>query len=220
MMEKLKRRCEKIGINFNKELLLTAVISLTLVVVGLILFLALKNKLLLITTLGCSLINVLLLFFRISKKEQRNKNNNMDDFIHYFSYFRIFILNRESVYASLNKTLEYSSESIRPWLQKLIDDIDQDKSIKPFISFASCFEEKIVEQIMISIYEMIDNGNDINYINQFSSMFENFKNRNAAEQETKRIEKFDSFLNTSLLGSGVIMIILVFGIVNLVGEIL
>lgn len=79
---------------------------------------------------------------------------------------------------------------------------------------------KLIEDIMISIYEMVENGNNISYINQFTTIFENFKLRvNKANSQT-RLNKFDTFITSSLIGSGLIMIILVYGIINLIGEIL
>ena len=219
-MKKLRNKCEKIGLNFKKEISTTLVISVLLFSFAILAFIFLNNKILSLLFVGLSIINFIFFFFRVNNLETKFKSSKMNDFINYFSYFKIYVLNGESVYTAFKKTIEFSSENIQPFLERLMDEIDKDKSINPYMNFANEFDDKIVEQIMISIYEMVDNGTDTNYIGQFSNIFESFKSRISNLEEEKRNNKFDSFLNTSLIGSGLIMIILVFGIVNLVGEIL
>jgi len=124
------------------------------------------------------------------------------------------------VYSSLNKTIDFANRKIKPLINGLLAEIDQDKSINPYLHFSNNFNNKLVEEIMISIFEMVENGSNFSYINQFTTMFENFKLRNNKANEEKRISIFDRYITTSLIGSGLIMIILVFGIVNLIGEVL
>ncbi|HBS10712.1 MAG TPA: hypothetical protein DEA28_03205, partial [Firmicutes bacterium] len=62
-------------------------------------------------------------------------------------------------------------------LIELLDNIDNDKTIKPFITFANYFNDKKIEEVMIAIYEMVNEGNNENYINQFVSIFETYKAR-------------------------------------------
>jgi hypothetical protein len=219
-MKNLKNKIEQLGYVYKNELLIFIIPSIIVFIGSIILTIFLKN----ILMVGISLLFVMVyafsFYFKYSKKQQEIDRNYIDAFINYFSFFRIYIANGESVYLALNKTLEFASDNIKPFIEGLISEIDKDKTIQPFIRFAANFKMKLIEDIMISVYEMVENGNNINYINQFTTIFENFKLRiNRGNSET-RFNKFDTFINSSLIGSGLIMIILVYGIINLIGEIL
>lgn len=218
-MKNLKNKIENLGYIYKNELILMAVPSLIFIVLGIGLAIIFKSLIFALALIGVSLIYLFSFYYKYSKKEQTLNNKLIDSFISYFGFFRIYIANGDSVYLALNKTLEFAPNNIKPYIEGLISEIDKDKTITPFIRFAGYFKMKLIEDIMISIYEMIENGNNLNYINQFTSIFENFKIRVNKSNSERRFAKFDSFITTSLVGSGAVMIILVYGIINLIGEI-
>lgn len=219
-MKNIRNKIELLGYNFKNELLMFAIPEGVMFIASIILTILFKNVLAIGLGFMFMAIYVFSFYYKYSKKRQEIDRNSIDAFINYFGFFRIYIANGESVYLALNKTLEFASDNIKPYVEGLIAEIDKDKTIQPFIRFAANFKMKLIEDIMISIYEMVENGNNISYINQFTTIFENFKLRvNKANSET-RLNKFDTFITSSLIGSGLIMIILVYGIINLIGEIL
>lgn len=219
-MKNIRNKIELLGYNFKNELLIFAIPEGVIFIASIILTILFKNVLAIGLGFMLMAIYVFSFYYKYSKKRQEIDRNSIDAFINYFGFFRIYIANGESVYLALNKTLEFASDNIKPYVEGLIAEIDKDKTIQPFIRFAANFKMKLIEDIMISIYEMVENGNNISYINQFTTIFENFKLRvNKANSET-RLNKFDTFITSSLIGSGLIMIILVYGIINLIGEIL
>lgn len=219
-MKNIRNKIELLGYNFKNELLMFAIPEGVMFIASIILTILFKNVLAIGLGFMLMAIYVFSFYYKYSKKRQEIDRNSIDAFINYFGFFRIYIANGESVYLALNKTLEFASDNIKPYVEGLIAEIDKDKTIQPFIRFAANFKMKLIEDIMISIYEMVENGNNISYINQFTTIFENFKLRvNKANSET-RLNKFDTFITSSLIGSGLIMIILVYGIINLIGEIL
>ena len=219
-MKNIRNKIEVLGYNFKNELLLLVIPEVAIFLASIASTILFRSVL--IVGLGLILMAVYLFsfYYKYSKKRQEIDRSSIDAFINYFGFFRIYIANGESVYLALNKTLEFANDNIKPYIEGLIAEIDKDKSIQPFIRFAANFKMKLIEDIMISIYEMVENGNNLNYINQFTTIFENFKLRiNKANSET-RINRFDTFITSSLIGSAIIMIILVYGIINLIGEIL
>jgi Predicted signaling protein consisting of a modified GGDEF domain and a DHH domain len=219
-MKKIKLKIESLGLNYNKELIIFVVIFLVIIGLFATLLFLFKSSFILIIGLITLFVFVVFYFYRYLLLESKTKEKSIDDFIEYFSYFRIYIFNGEGVYSSLNKTIDFANRKIKPLINGLLAEIDQDKSINPYLHFSNNFNNKLVEEIMISIFEMVENGSNFSYINQFTTMFENFKLRNNKANEEKRISIFDRYITTSLIGSGLIMIILVFGIVNLIGEVL
>lgn len=219
-MKKIEIRIKNLGLDYKKEFIKFIIAC----VFDLILFFTISFILKSFVYILLSLLGLLLIIVYFMKKysdmELQNKKNLILDFIEYFGFFRIYIFNKESVYKSLSSTVDLASKNLKPYIENLLSDINNDKTIKPYMDFANIFHDKLIEEIMISIYEMVENGTDSNYLNQFTTLFEDYKNRVTKEVLYKRISKYDLFINSSLVGSGLIMIILVFGIINLVGEII
>ena len=141
-----------------------------------------------------------------------------DEFIEIFSYLKIYIANKESVYKALTNIKEFASPRMLERLDDLTNEIDNDKTIQPFINFARKFKNKVIEEVMIALFELINNGNNEAYLNQFIKIFEDFKNRRENEDKDKRFRLFDTINMMSLVGSGYIMIILSFCVIQLLGE--
>ncbi|MGP1413970.1 MAG: hypothetical protein ACTTID_02465 [Bacillales bacterium] len=210
---KLKNNDKKI----NKETIYLYLPILFIFMLCLLYFIY-RKKIIIILIIMSALVYALLYFYKKNSKKNIKNNNSINDFINYISFLRIYLLNKESVYTSFIKTVPLAPDSIKGYLEELIESIDNDKTVKPYIVFAKKFNNQVVEDIMISIYQMVENGHDINYINQLTHTFENFKLTYYLENENKRIEKFDLLISTSLIGSGFIMMILVIGIISLIGE--
>ena len=218
-MKKIKNRIESLGYNYKKEVLLLLIPIIVVLLAGISLIFLYKNLMILMFCWITIFVYICSFYYRYVKKEESDNRRLINSFISYFGFFKIFINNGDSVYSALNKTLNFASNDMKPYLEGLIKEIDVDKTITPFIRFASYFKMKLIEDIMISIYEMIENGNSPDYINRFSTIFENFKIRINEQNNEQRVSKFDNFISSSLVGSGLIMIILVYGIINLIGEI-
>ena len=117
-----------------------------------------------------------------------------------------------------NAGLIIYSLKMKDRIEQLLSDIDEDKTVQPFITFARLFQNKVIEEVMIALYEMINSGNKDIYLNQFVKVFEDFKTRNKQEAEEKRYRKFDTLNMLSVVGSGYIMIVLSLTIISLLGE--
>ncbi len=219
-MKSLRRKIESLNLNFTKEIVVVSVVDFILLVLIVLSFIVNITPILSISLI-VSLIGFTFFYFNrydslICKKEKRLDH----EFIDIFSYLRIYLFNQETVYGALNNILEFSSPSMRVRIEKLLEDIDEDKSIEPFINFARQFKNKVIEEVMIALYEMVNSGNKDIYLNQFIKVFEDFKNRNEIEAEEKRYRFFDTINMLSIIGSAFIMIILSFSIISLLGEVM
>lgn len=218
-MKKIKNLIEGLNLNYKKEIgiLLAIDIFLILGLVG-ILFLNISFIFIAIYALMIPIFNYYYLNrYQVLKHKKELKLDN--EFIELFSYIRIYLFNQETVYTSLKNILEFSSPKMKERIEGLLGSIDEDKTIQPFIDFARLFQNKLIEEVMISLYEMVNTGNSELYLNQFIKVFEDFKNRYEKDKETKRYDKFDRYNMLSLVGSGMIMIILSLAVISLVGEV-
>lgn len=216
-MKKFKEKIEKLNLDLKKEVaILTSLITLSLAISFVVYFLT-NNLVLLSFGLIVSLGIIYFLFKRYDYMLENRRRHLEMEFIEVFSYLRIYLSNKESVYRSLKQASEYTSIEMKREITNFLERIDDDKSILPFIEFGNSFKNKVIEEVMISLYQMIDGGFTENYLNQFISLFDNFKSRYLKEDMLNRYKKMDVFTTLSLLGSGYILLTMLLIIVNIIG---
>lgn len=218
-MKKLKEKINFLNKNYKTEITRLLIIDFLICVSFIFLIIYSKNLLILIYFFG---ILVIFNFFYLTRYQRiinKNNANLINDFINTFSYFRIYISNNMNAYNAFKEVSKYSSPFIKTKLLVLLDEIDEDKSLKPYMNFAKNFNNKKVEEVMIAIYEMVNEGNSENYLNQFTSVFTSFKARVEKTNQEKRFSKFNLINAMSMGGMMLIMILIMLSIVNMVGEI-
>lgn len=218
-MKKLKEKINFLNKNYKTEITRLLIIDFLICVSFIFLIIYSKNLLILVYFFG---ILVVFNFFYLSRYQRiinKNNANLINDFINTFSYFRIYISNNMNAYNAFKEVSKYSSPFIKTKLLVLLDEIDEDKSLKPYMNFAKNFNNKKVEEVMIAIYEMVNEGNSENYLNQFTSVFTSFKSRVEKTNQEKRFSKFNLINAMSMGGMMLIMILIMLSIVNMVGEI-
>lgn len=217
-MNKLKEKIAKLNLNFQKEMLTLGIIDFILLAFGVALyFFNISYLVIILVFLGI----IVFSFYYLNRYDSMLLKKELaldDEFIEIFSYLKIYIANKESVYKALTNIKAFASPRMLERLDDLTNEIDNDKTIQPFINFARKFKNKVIEEVMIALFELINNGNNEAYLNQFIKIFEDFKNRRENEDKDKRFRLFDTINMMSLVGSGYIMIILSFCVIQLLGE--
>ena len=219
-MQKLKSKIESLNLDFSKEMMKLGTINLILIVGIVVLSIFKFNVIAISLLLGALVIFNYFFLTRYSKIEKEKKVKLDESFIEVFSFLRIYLSNKETVYHSLNEVKAFADSTLEEKLELLINQIDEDKSIKPYIEFASIFQDKVIEEVMIALYEITNSGSSDIYLNQFNKIFEELKTRIENEKSYKRIRFFENLNIFSVVGSGMIMIILSFCVISLLGGII
>ena len=134
--------------------------------------------------------------------------------------FKIFISNNTNFYNLLEALIPYCSYWMKEEVEKLLRNIDEDKSVQPFVDFGKIFNNSIIENVMISIYQMIDEGENIHSLSQFSLLFNEFSKSNDEETYEKKVKSLDSMYTFPLIGAGIITIVLTFGLFSIIGDLI
>ena len=217
-MKNLRQKIESLSLNFTKEIGILVIINVILVALAVVMFF-INLSILAIVAIIVTIVVFNIFYLNRYNTMILNEEKKLDnEFIEVFSYLRIYLYNEETVYTSLKNISEFASPKMKERIEQLLSDIDEDKTVQPFITFARLFKNKVIEEVMIALYEMVNSGNKDIYLNQFIKVFEDFKTRNENENEEKRYRKFDTLNMLSIIGSGYIMIILALCIVKLLGE--
>ena len=219
-MKKLKSKMIYLGLNPKKEFLVALIISLVFIGGGVGAYFFLKQLIYTGTSLGMTIIFNLVYFSRYSRQINDENVKNLREFATIFGYFRIFIHNGYSVYSALKEILPFANKSLKKSLEELISEIDEDKSVQPFVKFGKMFNEIIVEEMMVSIYQMVDDGENSDYLTQFELIFDKFSDLLHEKYLRSKNSKLGTISSTPLIGSSFLIIVLTIGIISIIGEVI
>ena len=218
MKRSFKDRLALLGLDYRKEIVIILAIFILFVGAGIGSYFLFKEIYIsiLIGFMGIAL--PIYYLTRYSKLEKEIEKGHIDEFVSLLSYFKIFISNKNNVYNSLKMLLPYSSPFLQENIQILLDSIDQDKSIGPYVNFSNKFHSRVIESLMLSIYQMVDNGVNENGFNEFDVLFNNIRAKHNEELIDKSKKSLDTLNSFPLIGAGALTIILSISILSIVGE--
>ena len=217
---KLKELIEFIGLSYQKELLKIGLINIAILTTAVFVFMFSKSLVYLgLITAGL----VVLDYYLLSRYSDLKKNvlkARENELITLISYFEVYIQNSNNVYQSFNLLIPYSSDWMKEKIETLLKEIDEDKSVQPFINFANNFTQLSTHSLMLSIYQMVDQGESYQQLLQFNSVFDALaKNRHQEinDQKEKQLSNMSIF---PLIGAGLITITLTISILLILGELI
>ena len=218
MKKSLKDRITALGLSYQKEMTIFAILIVFIIVFAFLSYLFLKQFYAPLFVLIFGAVCVYLYFNRYSSLENKIQKDHIDQLISLLSYFEIFISNGNNVYTSFKMLLPYCDEFLFEAINSMLSQIDVDKTIGPYINFATKFNNIIIESLMLSIYQMVDNGENAIELGEFDLLFTNIKEKHYEELIDSRKKSLDMFNSFPLIGAGAITIVLSISIVSIIGD--
>ena len=218
MLNNLKKTIEYVGLSYKKEqikIIIANVICLALFAAVMVFY---RSPMMIVVGLLLVVGVNYYIFSSYSSKKQRLNKQRADEFVNVISYFRIFISNRNNVYQSFNKLIEYSSDWMKDKIEIFLRAIDSDKSIKPFTDLADRFDLPIARNVLVSIYQMVEQGETSEQLNQFTILFEQMSKTLNDERKDRKLRSFDLVSYFPIIGAGLVTIALTFSMLSLVGD--
>ena len=167
--------------------------------------------------MALAILNYLFFNSYISKKKEILKDRE-NELITIIGYFQFFISNSYNVYQAFKSLVPYSSPWMEEQILSLTNEIDNDKSIKPFMNFANKFTNKVAGNVMLSIYQMVDEGENNIHMLQFESLFQQLSRDLNEQRIDEKDRSMGSISSLPLIGAGAVTVLLTFGISSLMGE--
>ena len=220
MKNNLKETIEFVGLSYKKEITKVILVTIIFLLGAVAIYFLFSNLIYVIfTLLGLAVVDYLLLS-RFKDKKNALVKSRENELIAIISYFEVYVRNKNNVYQSFNLLTAYCSPWMKDKIETFLKEIDEDKSVQPFINFANNFQQLASHSLMLSIYQMVDQGEDSTQLAQFDVIFDELaRNRNKEMMEQK--EK--SLANTStfpLIGAGMITITLTISILSILGDLM
>ena len=173
-MNNFKNTLQFLNLSFKKEVIKLLIINLVIIAIIAVSYFFIKEIYIFIMIIFGGVFIDYYLISSYGQKRDRILRNREDEFVSMISYFKIFIGNQNNVYHSFECLLPYASEWMANEINNLLGDMDRDKTVRPFIDFAKQFNSPTIESVMLSIFQMIDEGGNENRLNHFNFSFEQF----------------------------------------------
>lgn len=217
-MKKFDELLTFIGANKRMEIIKLLLINLVIITGFSLIVIFLKQWMMVfVGVMALAIVNYLFFNSYLAKKREILKDRE-NELITMISYFQFFISNSYNVYQAFKSLIPYSSSWMEEQILSLINEIDNDKSVKPFMNFANKFSNKVAGNVMLSIYQMVDEGENNIHMLQFESLFQQLSKDLNEQRIDEKDRSMSSISSLPLIGAGAITVLLTFGIISVMGE--
>ena len=220
MKNSLKETIEFVGLSYTKEMLKIIVLNLLVLGSVALIYFLLNNVVASIFILIALIVIDYFLLSRFNDKKKALLKSRENELIAIISYFEVYVQNKNNVYQSFNMLIPYCSPWMKDKIEVLLKEIDEDKTVQPFVNFASNFHQLSTHSLMLSIYQMVDQGENTHQLKQFDVIFTELarnRNREMMEQKSNSLANMSTF---PLIGAGLITITLTMSILSILGDLI
>lgn len=159
-------------------------------------------------------------FSRYSSLLRKKGEKKESEFIVLFTYFSVFLQDGFNVYNALEEVVDFAEGELKGDLKELLKQIEADKSLQPFLSFSAKFKSLTIREVMISVYQMVDQGASGAYLQQFRHLFGKLSDQKHDLEKRRKKERLESLTILPLLGSGIAMLALMMALLEIIGGML
>lgn len=218
MKNALRNKIEYCGLNYKIEIRKIFFINLICAISSIVIYFIFKEIRYLIFLVLLVLTIDYLLISNYSTKAKQLDEEREDEFVTIISYFEVFISNKNNVYQSFVKTIQYCTDWMKDIVSNFLKEIDGDKTVQPFINIANNFKLKIVTNIMLSIFTMVDQGESFEQINNFQIIFEQLLKSKKLEKLEKKQRSLSILASLPLVGAAGMTITLTISVIQIIGD--
>lgn len=217
MIEKLKLLCGRLKIDFKKDLIITIVVFSFILAVGVVLSFVYSLIIgIIIWVMG--FIYVFLHYSNLKSSVKQLTNSKEIAFNGFYRYVVTLLKNNHILYSALQASLEYVDEVLVDDVNQLINEMENDTTMEPFLNFSISFDDENIKQMIILLYKTQDSGIIDDVLDSINDCIVNLQDtsiKNYIYKEEKKIEKYYMF---PIILSAVVMIMVSFYVFSLIGE--
>ena len=220
MKNSFKNTIEFVGLSYKKEMIKLSAINVAALAGAALLYVFVRNIIYSLFVIIFLAVVDYLLLSRYNDKKKTILKNRENELVAIVSYFDVYIRNNSNVYQSFNQLLPYCSDWMKEKVEDLLREIDEDKTVQPFVNFANNFKSLSTHSLMLSIYQMIDQGESSDQLTHFNVIFDEVsrnRNKEMIEQKEKALSNMAVF---PLAGAGLITVALTISILTILGDLI
>ena len=217
---KFKDTIEFVGLSYKKEIVIILAINVIFLLSAIAIYIFFKNIIYSVFIIVALSMLDYFLFSRYNDKKKTILKNRENELVSIISYFDVYIRNNKNVYQSFNQLIPYCSNYMKEKIEDLLKEIDEDKSIQPFVNFAGNFQNLSMLSLMISIYQMVDQGESAEQLTHFNVIFDEISRNRQQEMIAQKDKALSGMSTFPLIGAGMITVALTISILTILGDLI
>ena len=218
-MKKFKQIINELNLNLQREIGKLIIINILFIFGVLISILFLKSYLFGIIFVFLLLISNFIFFKRYDFLKTKNNLASKLEVINLLNLFKVSLNNSEKVYKSLENLKEYASFETKEQLITLFDNIKNDRTIEPFLNISHRYNDQMIDEAFISIYWFLEEGINEASLIKFNQLMDRLSDSTYKKYTKINNRKIDFINALSLVGIGILFVILIYSIIFLIGDI-
>ena len=218
-MKKFKQIINELNLNLQREIGKLIVINILFIFGVLISILFLKSYLFGIIFVFLLLVSNFIFFKRYDFMKTKNNLASKLEVINLLNLFKVSLNNSENVYKSLENLKEYASFETKEQLITLFDNIKNDRTIEPFLNISHKYNDQMIDEAFISIYWFLEEGINEASLIKFNQLMDRLSDSTYKKYTKINNRKIDFINALSLVGIGILFVILIYSIIFLIGDI-
>ena len=218
-MKKFKQIINELNLNLQREIGKLIAINILFIFGVLISILFLKSYLFGIIFVFLLLVSNFIFFKRYDFLKTKNNLASKLEVINLLNLFKVSLNNSENVYKSLENLKEYASFETKEQLITLFDNIKNDRTIEPFLNISHRYNNQMIDEVFISIYWFLEEGINEAILIKFNQLMDRLSDSTYKKYTKINNRKIDFINALSLVGIGILFVILIYSIIFLIGDI-
>lgn len=149
------------------------------------------------------------------QQDQRTRTNQKN-MIDAYRLIKVMLMQSISPYQALQTVLPFVDAELAGHLHDLLMAIDQDKSIHPYLHFASSFRSLMIEQLFFALYQLENQGGHSQQLQQFQYLFDQAEHQYYQSQLNQFHEGMQNANGYVMVATGMIAFSLLIGVMQLI----
>jgi hypothetical protein len=133
-----------------------------------------------------------------------------------YRLIKVMLMQSVSPYQALQTILPFVDSELGENIHDLLMAIDQDKSIHPYLHFASGFQSLMIEQLFFALYQLENQGGQSQQLQQFQYLFDQAEHQYYQSQLNQFHEGMQNANGYVMVATGMIAFSLLIGVMQLI----
>jgi hypothetical protein len=181
-------------------------------------FLAIGWSLLQVVSSSLGLLVVLEIGYWVYQDSQKDHRlrDRQKQMMDAYRLIKVMLMQSVSPYQALQTILPFVDSELGENIHDLIMAIDQDKSIHPYLHFASGFQSLMIEQLFFALYQLENQGGHGQQLQQFQYLFDQAEHQYFQSQLNQFHEGMQNANGYVMVATGMIAFSLLIGVMQLI----
>ena len=156
------------------------------------------------------------LWVYLDNQKDNQLRTKQKDIMDAYRLIKVMVMRAVSPYQALQTILPFVGSELGKSIHDLLMGIDQDKSIHPYLHFASGYQSLMIEQLFFALYQLENQGGHSQQLQQFQYLFDQVEHQYYQSQLNQFHEGMQNANGYVMVATGMIAFSLLIGVMQLI----